>query len=81
MRAGLGPDVTPNTLRHTFASWAIQRGVPLFHVAKALGHASTAMVEKHYGHLAPDHLDKVSQAISDEFSANSGPRTGQCHKS
>lgn len=63
-RAGLGRDVTPNTLRHTFASWAVQAGVPLMHVARALGHSSTQMVERHYGHLAPDHLGDVADAVA-----------------
>jgi hypothetical protein len=31
-------------------------GVPLMVVAKNLGHASTTMVEKHYGHLAPSYI-------------------------
>ena len=29
-------------------------GVPLMVVAKNPGHTNTRMVEKHYGHLAPD---------------------------
>lgn len=61
-RAGLGTDVTANTLRHTFASWAVQAGVPLIKVAQALGHRSTQMVERHYGHLAPEHLDEAAEA-------------------
>ena len=65
--AGLGSDVTENTLRHTFASWAVQAGVALIKVARALGHSSTQMVEKHYGHLAPDHMGEVAAAVGAEF--------------
>ena len=35
-------------------------GMPLLVVAKNLGHASTKMVEAHYGHLSPGY---VSDAI------------------
>lgn len=58
--AGL-EDVTPHTLRHTAASWRVQRGVPLPHVAKYLGHSSTQMIEKVYGHLSPEHLKDAAE--------------------
>jgi integrase len=61
-RAGL-EDVTPHTLRHTAASWMVQAGVPLFEVARYLGHTSTAMVEKTYGHMAPHHLKAAASAL------------------
>ena len=54
--AGLDPRVvTPKTLRHTCASWMAQDGMSMKKVAAFLGHASTRMVEKHYGHLHPDY--------------------------
>jgi integrase len=45
-------DVTFHTLRHTFASWAVMRGVTL---KELLGHSSLAMTMR-YAHLAPEHL-------------------------
>jgi integrase len=42
-------------LRHTFASWAIQRGATLPEVKDLLGHSTLAMVMR-YAHLAPEHL-------------------------
>ena len=42
-------------LRHTFASWLVMNGTPLFEVSKLLRHASVQMTER-YAHLAPDHL-------------------------
>ena len=42
-------------LRHTFASWLVMNGTPLFEVSKLLRHASIQMTER-YAHLAPDHL-------------------------
>lgn len=61
--AGLDEDVIPNTLRHTFASWAVQSGVPIARVAQALGN-SPQMVERHYGHLAPDNAKAVADAVA-----------------
>ncbi len=52
--AGL-QDVTFHTLRHTAASWMVQRGVPLYQVGQVLGHKSLAMTQR-YAHLAPEHL-------------------------
>ena len=53
-RAGL-TGVTFRTLRHTFASWLVMNGTPLFEVSQLLRHASIQMTER-YAHLAPDHL-------------------------
>lgn len=69
IRAGLD-NVTPHTLRHTAASWMVQAGVPVFEVARYLGHTSSAMVERTYGHLAPNHLHQAAAALD-----NRGKRT------
>ncbi|MBV9978032.1 MAG: site-specific integrase [Hyphomicrobiales bacterium] len=60
-RAGL--DVTPHALRHTFASWAVQRGLPFGQIARALGTTET-MVERRYGHHSPEHLRDVVEGVS-----------------
>lgn len=39
-------------LRHTYASLYLMSGGALVALAKQLGHTTTRMVEKHYGHLA-----------------------------
>ena len=47
-------------LRHTWASLAVMAGMPLTVIARNLGHASTKMVEKHYGHIAQSYaVDQV----------------------
>jgi integrase len=48
-------DVNFHTLLHTFASWAVMRGVTLKELQELLGHASLAMTMR-YAHLAPEHL-------------------------
>jgi integrase len=45
--------VVIHTLRHTFASWHVQMGTPLYTVSKLMGHSSLKMTER-YAHLAPD---------------------------
>jgi len=42
-----------HTLRHTFASWLVKRGHPLYTVGKLLGH-KTATLTNRYAHLALD---------------------------
>lgn len=54
-RAGLASTFTPNDLRRSTATWLVKRGVPLNLIAKVMGHASTAMLERVYGQL--DHGD------------------------
>ena len=44
-----------HTLRHTFASWLVQAGEPLYTVAKLMGHSTIAMTER-YSHLAPGNM-------------------------
>jgi integrase len=48
-------NVTFHTLRHTFASWAMMRGVSLRELQELLGHSSLAMTMR-YAHLALEHL-------------------------
>ncbi len=47
------PHVTPHTMRHTFASLLVQRGISLYKVAKWIGDTEK-VTAKHYAHLAPD---------------------------
>ena len=42
-------------LRHTFASWTVQRGATLQEVKDPRGHSTLAMVMR-YAHLSPEHL-------------------------
>jgi len=51
-----------HSLRHTFASWLVQRGTPLYTVAELMGHTTLEMT-KRYSHLAPDSLRKAAISL------------------
>jgi integrase len=67
-KAKLLAPLTFHDLRHTFASWAVQRRVSLLELRDLLGHASLAMVQR-YAHLAPDHLRGAVAALDDVLPA------------
>jgi len=54
--------ITFHGLRHTYASRLAMKGVPLAVIAAQLGHADIRMVEKHYGHLAPNYVADTVRA-------------------
>ncbi len=39
------------------------KGVPFVVIAAQLGHSDTRMVEKHYGHLAPNYVADTVRAV------------------
>lgn len=51
-----------HSLRHTFASWLVQNGTPLYTVAKLMGHSTLEMTQR-YSHLAPDTLRKAALSL------------------
>jgi len=60
-RAGLDGD-TPHTLRHTAATWLMQKGVPLWEAAGFLAMSSETLTRT-YGHHHPDHMQEAADAI------------------
>jgi integrase len=55
--------MTPHALRHTAASLAIAAGADVKVVQQMLGHKSATMTLDLYGHLFPDRLDTVADAM------------------
>lgn len=51
-----------HTLRHTFASWLVQRGIDLYKVKELMGHSDLKMTQR-YSHLAPDSLREVAMVL------------------
>ena len=60
--AGLVPDVTPHTLKHTCATLMLQNGVSTWTVAGLLG-TSEAVICKVYGHHAVEHLRSAADHV------------------
>jgi integrase len=71
-RAKISPAVGFQQLRHTWAAHAVMNGVPLLVVAGNLGHSGTAMVEKHYGQLAPSYIADAIRAGAPKFGFKPG---------
>lgn len=59
-------DVSPHTLRHTFASWLVIAGVPLYEVKDLLGHSTIKLTER-YAHLAPENLRSAVDMLCDKL--------------
>ncbi|QDM19235.1 tyrosine-type recombinase/integrase [Tardiphaga sp. vice278] len=62
VRAGL-EDVTPHVLRHTCATWLMQRGVPLWEASGYLKMTQETL-QRVYGHHHPDFLKGAAEAFS-----------------
>ena len=57
-KAGIQEDITPHTLRHSFAAHLVQNGADLKAVQEMLGHADIATTQM-YVHLNMDHMRQV----------------------
>jgi integrase len=57
-RARTDPAVGIHQLRHTYCSLLVMSGMPLTVLARNLGHTTTRMVEKFYGHLRDDYATR-----------------------
>ncbi|MGC0155374.1 tyrosine-type recombinase/integrase [Chromobacterium vaccinii] len=67
-------------LRHTWASWLVQAGVPL-HILKELGGWHSMEMVQRYAHLAPEHLrghtDHIDSVVLSVV--HDGTKTSQVH--
>jgi integrase len=55
-------NVTPHTLRHTAATWLMQRGVDPWEAAGFLGMSVKVLIDT-YGHHHPNHLRGATETL------------------
>ena len=56
---GMPDTLTPHTLRHTYATIAVERGANLKALSQLLGHADVKTTLQLYTHLSTEHLHEV----------------------
>ncbi len=54
-----------HTLRHTFVSNLVMKGINLYTVQQLMGHSTITMTER-YAHLSPNHLKKAINVLEKE---------------
>ena len=62
--AKLSTALSPHSLRHTFATLAIERGANIKAVSQILGHANCSITIELYTHLSNEHLREVMELCS-----------------
>ena len=60
-KAGLRTSISPHTLRHSFATVAIEKGANIKAVSQILGHANCKITIDLYTHLSSEHVRAVMQ--------------------
>ncbi len=53
-----------HSLRHTYASWLVEKGVDLYTVKELMGHSTIAMTER-YSHLGPNTLQNAVKKLEE----------------
>jgi site-specific recombinase XerD len=70
VRAGLAGEgldsVRIHDLRHSYASFAVNSGISLYVVAKALGHQDARTTER-YAHLGADPVRQAAEIVAGKF--------------
>lgn len=51
--AGISRRTYPHMLRHSYATWALNRGMNPIMLAQVLGHSSLVMIQRNYAHSTP----------------------------
>lgn len=73
-------NLKPHDWRHTFAYNCLSQGEPLYKVSKLMGHSSSAVTEKHYGHLAAKDLRDTMERVKPFLSCNRIATADQIYK-
>jgi integrase len=63
--AGITTRVYPHLLRHSYATWALSKGMSPIQLADILGHSSLVMIQRNYAHLSNrDAYDSMVRLLS-----------------
>ena len=77
-KAGLSEDIHFHSLRHTGASWLVQKHVPLVFVKEILGHFNIASTMV-YSHATMDHLRQSVYTLDAIFAENTNVSVDRNH--
>jgi integrase len=61
--AGIEGNITPNSCRHTAASYAFRHGATVLEVQRMLGHAKPSITLDTYSHLMDDSLERLAERL------------------
>ena len=65
--AGIRKRTYPHLLRHSYATWALNRGMNPIMLAQVLGHSSLAMIQRTYAHSTPaDAYELLAKLLADD---------------
>jgi site-specific recombinase XerD len=66
-QAEMGKRVYPHLLRHSYATWALNRGMNPIMLAQVLGHSSLVMIQRNYAHATPaDAHELMARFLADD---------------
>jgi len=57
--AGIRKRTYPHLLRHSYATWALNRGMNPIMLAQVLGHSSLVMIQCTYAHSTPSDAHEL----------------------
>jgi integrase/recombinase XerD len=63
VKAGIDKRVHPHGLRHTYASFLMDQGVPIHHIRRMLGHTSISITERYVDHLNPSEVLETMRRV------------------
>lgn len=60
-------NITPYSLRHTYTSYLLSKGIPIEYISKRLGHAMISQTLDTYSHLLEEDKKEQGQRVRGLF--------------